>query len=45
MEASLVAGNMQIAYSVPKHREYLRSGTPSEPTLAKAAAQEMNEMN
>ena len=44
MEARLVERNMRIAYSVPKHREYFRSGTPSEPILAEAAAQEMNEM-
>ncbi|KAI0919151.1 hypothetical protein AcV5_002142 [Taiwanofungus camphoratus] len=41
LENQLVEGNMRIAYSVPVHREYLRSGSPSEPILAEAAAQEM----
>jgi hypothetical protein len=41
MESTLVQGNMRIAFSVPKHHEYLRSGSPSEPILAEAAAQEM----
>ncbi|KAL6303725.1 hypothetical protein BKA93DRAFT_786438 [Sparassis latifolia] len=44
MEAQLVEANMRIAYSVPKHREYVRSGCPSEPILAEAAAQAMNEL-
>lgn len=38
MEANQVASHMRILYSVPKHREYMRSGTPSEPILAEAAA-------
>ncbi|KZT00605.1 uncharacterized protein LAESUDRAFT_816421 [Laetiporus sulphureus 93-53] len=37
-EVELVESNLRIAYSVPKHREYLRSGYPSEPILAEAAA-------
>jgi hypothetical protein len=40
-ENRLVEGHMRIAYSVPKHREYLRSGAPSEPILAEAAARVM----
>jgi hypothetical protein len=44
MESTLVQGHMRIAFSVPKHREYLRSGSPSEPILAEAAAQEMHVM-
>lgn len=43
LEAKLVAGNMRVVFSVPSHREYLRSGAPSEPILAEAAAQFMNE--
>ncbi|QRV99088.1 hypothetical protein RhiJN_27107 [Ceratobasidium sp. AG-Ba] len=41
MEDQLINGNQRIAYSVPSHREYVRSGTPSEPILAEAAAQLM----
>jgi hypothetical protein len=37
-QGKMVAGRMRIAYSVPKHREYMRSGYPSEPILAEAAA-------
>ena len=40
-EAIQVERHMRIAYSVPKHRSYMRSGTPSEPILAEAAAQLM----
>ncbi len=40
-EANQVARHMRIAYSVPSHREYMRSGSPSEPILAEAAAQLM----
>ena len=43
-EAKLVEGHMRIAYSVPKHRQYLRGGTSSEPVLAEAAARIMNNM-
>ena len=32
--AELIASHMRVAYSVPKHREYVRSGYPSEPVLA-----------
>lgn len=41
MENELVAGNMRIVYSIPNHQEYIRSGYPSEPILAEAAAQIM----
>ena len=40
-EASLVESHMRFAYSIPDHREYLRSGYPSEPLLAEAAAQQL----
>ncbi|KZT03296.1 uncharacterized protein LAESUDRAFT_684107 [Laetiporus sulphureus 93-53] len=42
-EAQLVEGHMRIAYSIPKHREYFRSGYPSEPVLAEAAARIVHE--
>lgn len=35
----LVASHMRMAFSVPNHRRYLYSGTPSEPVLAEACAQ------
>jgi len=41
LQEELVASHMRIAYSVPKHREYIRSGYPSEPVIAEAAAQQM----
>jgi hypothetical protein len=37
-ENCLVERHLRIAYSVPAHREYLRSGTPSEPIIVEAAA-------
>ena len=40
-EANLVENHMRIAFSIPDHREYLRSGYPSEPLLAEAAAQQL----
>ena len=40
-EANLVESHMRIAYSIPAHREYVRSGYPSEPLLAEAAAQQL----
>ncbi|KAF9465579.1 hypothetical protein BDZ94DRAFT_1346066 [Collybia nuda] len=40
-EVKLVAGHIRVIYSVPQHSLYLRSGTPSEPLLAEAAAQIM----
>jgi hypothetical protein len=42
-EAELVASHMRIAFSVLKDRGYLRSGYPSEPLLAEAAARQMHE--
>jgi hypothetical protein len=40
-EAGLVESHMRIAYSIPNDREYLRSGYPSEPLLAEAAARQL----
>ncbi|KZV96307.1 hypothetical protein EXIGLDRAFT_431445 [Exidia glandulosa HHB12029] len=42
-EADLVASHMRLAYSVPSHRQYFRSGYSSEPILAEAAAQALQE--
>lgn len=37
-ECELVAGHMRVVHTIPKHREYMHTGTPSEPILAEAAA-------
>ena len=41
LQAELVESHMRICYSVPQSRKYMRSGYPSEPILAEAAAQQM----
>ncbi|PSR72343.1 hypothetical protein PHLCEN_2v11791 [Hermanssonia centrifuga] len=41
-EMQLVEGHMRIAYSITVDRQCIRSGYPSEPILAEAAAHEMN---
>jgi hypothetical protein len=38
LESALVHSHLRTVYSVPQHREYMRTGTPSEPILAEAAA-------
>jgi hypothetical protein len=40
--ADLVASHMRVVFSIPKHRRYIYSGTPSEPILAEAAARLMS---
>lgn len=42
-EMELVANHMRTVYSIPKDREYLRSGYSSEPILAEAAARQLRE--
>src|SRR5258708_2385849 len=42
--AQLVASHMRTAFSVLRHRKYMRSGYPSEAWLAEAAAQEMQHL-
>lgn len=37
-EMTQVVSHMRIAYSITRHGEYMRSGTPSEPILVEAAA-------
>ncbi|KAL4252956.1 hypothetical protein ABKN59_003494 [Abortiporus biennis] len=41
-QVELVAHHMRMVYSVPDHCEYMRSGYPSEPMLAEAAAQQLD---
>ncbi|KAI6037804.1 hypothetical protein EDC04DRAFT_2700044 [Pisolithus marmoratus] len=40
-EIDMVTSHMRIAFSIPKHRFYIRSGYPSEPFLAEAASRQM----
>jgi len=37
-ESKLVESDMRIVFAIPVHREYMRSGYPSEPCLVEAAA-------
>ena len=41
-EVQLVASHMRITFWVPKEREYFRSGYPSKPLLAEAAAHQIH---
>ena len=41
LQSKLVQSHMRVIYSIPQHRCYMRTGTPSEPILAEAAAQAM----
>ncbi|KAJ7682506.1 hypothetical protein DFH06DRAFT_296199 [Mycena polygramma] len=43
-ENELVQNHMRVVFSVPEHREYMRTGSPSEPILAAAAARVMKQM-
>ncbi|KAI6101678.1 hypothetical protein EDD17DRAFT_1786370 [Pisolithus thermaeus] len=40
-EMDMIASHMRIAFSIPQHRSYTRSGYPSEPFLAEAASRQM----
>ncbi|KIJ14749.1 hypothetical protein PAXINDRAFT_12577 [Paxillus involutus ATCC 200175] len=42
-ELQLVESHMRIVFAVPEHHEFMRTGTPSEPILAEAAAQLLNQ--
>ncbi|RDB30775.1 hypothetical protein Hypma_005735 [Hypsizygus marmoreus] len=37
LESTLVESHMRITFSIPQHRQFLCSGTPSEPLLAEGA--------
>jgi hypothetical protein len=43
LATKLVEGHMRLAYTIPKHREYMRTGASSEPILGAAAAIIMND--
>ncbi|KAK0481268.1 hypothetical protein IW261DRAFT_1334340, partial [Armillaria novae-zelandiae] len=45
LQEEMATGHMRIAFSIPSHREYMRSGHPSEPILAKMAACTIYEEN
>ncbi|KAG5650914.1 hypothetical protein H0H81_010561 [Sphagnurus paluster] len=36
-EEKLVESHLRVVFAIPKHREFMRTGTPSEPLLAEAA--------
>ncbi|KAF7973566.1 hypothetical protein HWV62_14834 [Athelia sp. TMB] len=40
-----VSSHMRVVHSVPEHREFMRTGTPSEPILAEAAGQLLQKEN
>jgi hypothetical protein len=42
LQSRLVESYMRVAFAVPWHREFMHTGTPSEPVLAEAAARLMN---
>ena len=44
LEAKLVESRMRVVYSIPSHRQYMRSGYPSEPILAEAAIKGWEEL-
>jgi hypothetical protein len=44
-ENLMVAGHLRVANVIPSHREYIISSTPSEPIVAEAAAQVLQDQN
>ncbi|KAF8343845.1 uncharacterized protein EI90DRAFT_3284422 [Cantharellus anzutake] len=42
MESELVESHMRVVYAIPKHCEFMHTGSPSEPILAEAAARHLN---
>ncbi|KAG9095486.1 hypothetical protein FRC06_009760, partial [Ceratobasidium sp. 370] len=44
-QSRLVETHMRVVYSIPRHREYMHTGSPSEPILAEAAARHLNPIN
>jgi hypothetical protein len=44
-ENLIVAGHLRVANIIPSHREYIISSTPSEPIIAGAAAQILQDQN
>ncbi|CAE6496083.1 unnamed protein product [Rhizoctonia solani] len=44
MEAQLVESHMRVVYAIPEHREFMRTGSPSEPILAEAAGRHLSQL-
>ncbi|KAG9083328.1 hypothetical protein FRC06_004588, partial [Ceratobasidium sp. 370] len=44
-QSRLVETHMRVVYSIPRHRGYMHTGSPSEPILAEAAARHLNPVN
>ncbi|KAL5639167.1 hypothetical protein ACGC1H_006623 [Rhizoctonia solani] len=44
METKLVESHMRVVYAIPEHREYMRTGSPSEPILAEAAGRHLSQL-
>ncbi|KAH7890620.1 hypothetical protein F5I97DRAFT_1923094 [Phlebopus sp. FC_14] len=42
IELEMVASHLRVAFSVPRHRLFIRSGYPSEPFIAEAASRQMH---
>ncbi|KAG9109084.1 hypothetical protein FRC07_008373, partial [Ceratobasidium sp. 392] len=42
LQSRLVETHMRVVYSIPQHRGYMHTGSPSEPILAEAAARYLN---
>ncbi|CAE6531284.1 unnamed protein product [Rhizoctonia solani] len=45
MECKQVESHLRIVYAIPQHREFMRTGSPSEPVLAEAAAAYLNRIH
>ncbi|KAJ1300604.1 hypothetical protein OPQ81_002258 [Rhizoctonia solani] len=43
-ESQQVESHMRVVYAIPEHWEYMRTGSSSEPVLAEAAAQYLNQV-
>ncbi|EUC66195.1 G2/mitotic-specific cyclin cdc13, putative [Rhizoctonia solani AG-3 Rhs1AP] len=44
IESKLVESHMRVAYSIPEHREYMHTASPSEPVLAEGAGRYINSL-
>ncbi|KAF8683327.1 hypothetical protein RHS04_01906 [Rhizoctonia solani] len=44
-ESQQVERHMRIVYAIPEHREYMRTGTSSEPVLAEAASNYLHDVS
>ncbi|GAB1517064.1 hypothetical protein RhiTH_000107 [Rhizoctonia solani] len=44
-ESQQVERHMRVVYAIPEHREYMRTGTSSEPVLAEAASKYLHDIS